>query len=259
MMIMDAGVHVWRPEAPDRPWMPGRKAHLPEPLTYEKFSAMMKDAGVDHAILVPPSWEGDRVDYSLEAAQKYPNRFAVMGRFPIEKPSERAKLETWRDQKGMLGVRLTLHHEWDRGWMKDGTADWFWPAAERLGIPVMLNAPYTHKEIGKVAERHSGIELRAFLDRELPDWLATVDPVNAPALKNAENLSAREYLSRIQHGYRRQLSRRTDRISRAATIGRANSRQRGRRSPAGRVPAEAQCGSRPVRDPGRKLHGALSL
>jgi predicted TIM-barrel fold metal-dependent hydrolase len=71
MMIIDAGVHVWRPEAPDRPWMPGRKAHLPEPLTYEKFSAMMKGVGVEHAILVPPSWEGDRVDYSLEAAQKY--------------------------------------------------------------------------------------------------------------------------------------------------------------------------------------------
>jgi predicted TIM-barrel fold metal-dependent hydrolase len=43
---------------------------LPEPLTYEKFSTMMKEAGVEHAILVPPSWEGDRVDYSLEAAQK---------------------------------------------------------------------------------------------------------------------------------------------------------------------------------------------
>jgi predicted TIM-barrel fold metal-dependent hydrolase len=42
MMIMDAGVHVWRPQAPDRPWMPGRKAHLPEPLTYEKFGGMMK-------------------------------------------------------------------------------------------------------------------------------------------------------------------------------------------------------------------------
>lgn len=39
MMIMDAGVHVWRPQAPDRPWMPGRKAHLPEPLTYEKFGS----------------------------------------------------------------------------------------------------------------------------------------------------------------------------------------------------------------------------
>ena len=42
----------------------------------------------------------------------------------------------------------------------------------------------------------SAIELRAFLDRELPDWLATIDPVNAPALKNAETLSAREYLTR---------------------------------------------------------------
>jgi len=109
-MIIDAGVHVWRPQSPDRPWMPGRKAHLPDPLTYEKFSAMMKEAGVEHAILVPPSWEGDRIDYSLEAAQKHPDRFAVMGRFPINKPEERSKLETWRDQKGMFGRLATLAH-----------------------------------------------------------------------------------------------------------------------------------------------------
>jgi aspartyl-tRNA(Asn)/glutamyl-tRNA(Gln) amidotransferase subunit A len=43
----------------------------------------------------------------------------------------------------------------------------------------------------------SAIELRAFLDRELPDWLATIDPVNGPALKRAESLSAREYLARV--------------------------------------------------------------
>jgi len=42
----------------------------------------------------------------------------------------------------------------------------------------------------------SAIELRAFLDRELPDWLVTIDPVNVPALKNAESLTAREYLAR---------------------------------------------------------------
>jgi predicted TIM-barrel fold metal-dependent hydrolase len=144
MMIVDSAVHVWRPEAPDRPWMPGRKAHLQQPLTYDRLITMMNEAGVSSAVLVPPSWEGDRNDYSLEAAQKYPNRFAVMGRFAINKPEERAKLETWHTQKGMLGIRLTLHHEWDRGWMLDGTADWFWPAAERLGIPVMLYAPLGH-------------------------------------------------------------------------------------------------------------------
>jgi aspartyl-tRNA(Asn)/glutamyl-tRNA(Gln) amidotransferase subunit A len=42
----------------------------------------------------------------------------------------------------------------------------------------------------------SAIELRVFLDRELPEWLATIDPVNGPALENAEHLSAREYLTR---------------------------------------------------------------
>jgi aspartyl-tRNA(Asn)/glutamyl-tRNA(Gln) amidotransferase subunit A len=44
----------------------------------------------------------------------------------------------------------------------------------------------------------SAIELRAFLDRELPEWLATIDPVNAPALKRAESLTAREYLTRLR-------------------------------------------------------------
>ena len=43
----------------------------------------MDRAGVDCAVLVPPSIEGDRNDYALEAAQKYPGRFAVMGRFPV--------------------------------------------------------------------------------------------------------------------------------------------------------------------------------
>ena len=43
----------------------------------------------------------------------------------------------------------------------------------------------------------SAIELRSFLDRELPDWLAQLDPVIAPAVRNAESVSARDYLSRI--------------------------------------------------------------
>jgi aspartyl-tRNA(Asn)/glutamyl-tRNA(Gln) amidotransferase subunit A len=42
----------------------------------------------------------------------------------------------------------------------------------------------------------SAIELRHFLDAELPDWLGQLDPVIAPAVRNAEALTAREYLSR---------------------------------------------------------------
>jgi aspartyl-tRNA(Asn)/glutamyl-tRNA(Gln) amidotransferase subunit A len=43
----------------------------------------------------------------------------------------------------------------------------------------------------------SAIELRSFLDRELPDWLAQLDPVIAPAVRNAERVSATDYLARL--------------------------------------------------------------
>jgi len=44
----------------------------------------------------------------------------------------------------------------------------------------------------------SAIELRSFLDGHLPEWLAQLDPVIAPAVRNAETLSARDYLARIE-------------------------------------------------------------
>src|SRR5258708_30135022 len=38
-----------------------------------------------------------------------PGRFAVMGRIPLEKPESAALLPNWKEQPGMLGVRLTFH------------------------------------------------------------------------------------------------------------------------------------------------------
>ena len=43
----------------------------------------------------------------------------------------------------------------------------------------------------------SAVELRSFLDRELPDWLDQLDPIMASAVRGAESVSAREYLGRV--------------------------------------------------------------
>jgi len=161
-------------------------AHLDTPIGYEDLSARMAEAGVHRAILIPPSWEGERADYSLEAVARYPDRFAIMGRLPINKPEARGMLETWKDQPGMLGVRLTFHHEWDRPWMTDGTADWFWPAAERLDIPVMLNAPTLQGEIGKIAARHP--RLRLIMDH-MGRVKGTKDDELAPAIEETVTLA----------------------------------------------------------------------
>ena len=106
--IVDAQVHLWKANSPDWPWKPGARAQLPEPFTIERALAMMDEAGVDRAVIVPPSLN-DRNDYALEAARRYPDRFGVMGRIALEDPNSAALLPTWKQQPGMLGVRVTFN------------------------------------------------------------------------------------------------------------------------------------------------------
>src|SRR6267378_3603016 len=47
------------------------------------------------------------------------------------------------------------------------------------------------------AVARSAVELRSFLDRELPEWLDQLDPLIAPAVRNADSLGARDYLARV--------------------------------------------------------------
>ena len=158
-MIVDAQVHLWKAATPDRPWLPNCVAQLPEPFLIEKLVPMMDEAGVDRAVIVPPSWEGDRNDYALEAVRRYPTRFAVMGRIPLADPQTAKLIPDWKRQPGMLGIRLTFHpHQWQ--WLSDGTAAWFWPLAEKFGIPIMFyGAPMP--SFAPIAERHPQLTMIA--------------------------------------------------------------------------------------------------
>lgn len=161
MLIVDAQIHLWAADTPDRPWPPGgaQRAQKPYPVTWDMALAGMKDAGVDRAVIVPPSWEGERNDLALEAARLHPDRFAVMGRLALEKPESRGLVAGWRNQPGMLGIRFTFNTAEQRPWMADGTADWLWPAAERAGIPVMMSVSGQLPAVDRVAERHPGLKI----------------------------------------------------------------------------------------------------
>ena len=158
--VVDAQVHTWGADTPERPWPRGR-AHLaqkPYPVTREMILEGMDEAGVDRVVLVPPSWEGDRNDLALEAARLNQDRFAVMGRIDLAQPQPEA-IGTWRDQPGMLGLRFTFHRGEQRPWLTDGTAEWAWAACEEHGVPVMVFVPGSLPQIGEVAERHPGLKL----------------------------------------------------------------------------------------------------
>ncbi|MET0503318.1 MAG: amidohydrolase family protein [Candidatus Binatia bacterium] len=161
MTIIDSQVHIWAPETPEKPYAKGdaSKPHRVIPLGHEDLLREMDLASVQRTVLVPPTWEGDRNDTSLDAARLYPDRFAVMGRLAIDKPESRALMPTWKQQPHMLGIRMSFHQGRPKVWLEDGTADWFWDDAERYDIPVMAFAPHAAWKLGEIAERHPGLRL----------------------------------------------------------------------------------------------------
>ena len=90
--------------------------------------------------------------------KRYPNRFAVMGRIPMEKPESAALLPKWKEQPGMIGVRLTFQ--------RDQAA--LLTRARRLVLAGgregrhagdVLRARTTSRSLRPIAERHPGLPL----------------------------------------------------------------------------------------------------
>jgi len=161
MAITDAQVHIWNPETLEHTWpKDGNRAapHLPDGLTAEQMIPNMDAAGVDRAVIVPPSWVGEDNSEGLAAAEKYPSRYAVMGRFDPTAADAHDRLVTWLNQPQMLGIRMTLFRGF-AAWLEDGTLDWFWDGCERLGIPVMALTPASAGKLDRVTAQHPGLTL----------------------------------------------------------------------------------------------------
>jgi predicted TIM-barrel fold metal-dependent hydrolase len=220
MLIADSQVHIWGADTPERPWPAGRanQAQKPYPVTKDMLLKEMDAAGVSRVVIVPPSWEGERNDLGLEAARLHPDRFAVMGRLALDTPESRALVANWRKQPGMLGMRFTFHTDVYKPWLTDGTADWFWPAAEQAGIPLMVLMPGSLDILARIATAHPKLKLTldhvglratgkgaaAFAD--LPAVLALAKHPNvAVKASGMPSLSAEGYPFRDLHPYIKQL------------------------------------------------------
>lgn len=161
MRIVDSQAHIWGANTPERPWPANHHPpHRPVPFSMGDLLREVEGAGVHRVVIVPPSWEGFRNDLALEAARLHPERFAVMGLIDTTLPASRGRMAAWRQQPGMLGVRLIFARPHLRHILAEGLADWLWEEAERAGVPIMLLIdPEQTRFVDQIAERHPGLRL----------------------------------------------------------------------------------------------------
>ena len=155
MLIVDAQVHIWSSGKPTNP----NHRQVPA-FTKDDLLKEMDEAGVDAALIHPPaSWDPGSNELAVEAARQHPDRLAILGNFPLDRPESRALIDTWKSRPGMLGLRFTFLQPHQKTWPTDGTIDWLWPAAERANIPVALLAGGFLPKVSEVAERHPRLRL----------------------------------------------------------------------------------------------------
>jgi L-fuconolactonase len=160
-MITDAQIHLWEANSPARPWPEGVKPDIPEPLTAERFIGMMDEVGVSRAIISPPGVCGFSNAYALECCARYPDRFAITSRWDLDDPENPARLSTWLDQPGMVGIRIALVGPNPKRWAETGMLEAFWSAAEEYDIPLMAFTAGDLSLIEEAARGHAGLKIVA--------------------------------------------------------------------------------------------------
>ncbi|MCC6534129.1 MAG: amidohydrolase [Burkholderiales bacterium] len=217
MLIVDSQIHIWQHGK-----MSTHHRQIP---TYSIDDALdeMAQAGVDCAVIHPPSRLGDAVNaYAVEAVRRHPSKFCILGHFDLRSPDRERIVARWREQPGMLGFRFTFNQPDEKSWWTDGSLDWFWAACEREDLRVGLLATGGNMAaLGKIAERHPRLKLHvdhlgrggggkgivddaAFAD--LDTMLALAQHPNvAVKMSGAPSYSSAPYPYRNIHGYLRRI------------------------------------------------------
>src|SRR5487761_2117960 len=169
MRITDAQVHLWAGGTPS-----GHHRQV-SAFSATELLAEMAAAGVDAAVIHPPSWDPGGNELAVDAVRDHPGRFAILGHFPLDQPESRETIRHWKERPGMLGLRWSLTRPHQHDWAEDGTMDWLWPEAERLDLPVATMAWRFLPVFARIAERHP--RLRLLIDHL--GWVRTIhDPLH---------------------------------------------------------------------------------
>ncbi|MGZ5152715.1 MAG: amidohydrolase family protein [Burkholderiales bacterium] len=217
MLIVDSQIHIW-----ENGKMSAHHRQIPN-YSIDDALAEMASAGVDAAVIHPPSSLGESVnELAVKAVRLHPDKFCILGHFDLQSPDREKIVAHWRERPGMLGFRFTFNQAHQKSWWTDGSLDWFWAACEKHDLRVGLLASGKNMEaFGNIAKRYPRLKMHidhigrggggggvkddaVFAD--LPNMLALAKLPNvAVKLSGAPSYSSQAYPYRNIHGYLRQI------------------------------------------------------
>lgn len=159
MLVLDAQVHIWEADSPEHPWTPelahhaGRGSH-----SLDQLRAQMDRVGIDGAVLVGVPWDRYRTDLIVDAAERFPERFAAMAALDLESPRLRDEAGCILACPGVKGVRFAFWGHTGAA-LDRGDYDPLWRDLERRGTPTAMFAPQNLGAVEQIGRRHPGLPI----------------------------------------------------------------------------------------------------
>jgi len=137
MTIIDAQVHAYAANTPERPWR--SVPNWPPHVTGDEMVAAMHKVGVDGAIYISPfSMYQYDASYAVGVQRAHPDKFALVKPVNPDDPAVADVIADWKKTPGTVGIRINMTREPKRA-PDDPGFDRIMRAAARADFPVNVS------------------------------------------------------------------------------------------------------------------------
>lgn len=188
--VIDAHQHVWDKSRAEYPWLTESSGPINRRIGFEELVPELDAAGVDLTVLVQAADNAEDTDLMIETADAHPRVAAIVGWVPLDRPAEAAqRLEAWRSEPRLVGVRTLIHEQPDPDWLLRPQVDEGLGVLESAGVPfdVVAVLPRHLELVPILSERHP--ELRMVIDHlaKPPIGLDSAEPWDSLMAAAAQN------------------------------------------------------------------------
>jgi L-fuconolactonase len=161
-VIIDAHQHVWDPTRARYDWLGPELAPINRTMTFDELKPSLARAGVTATVLVQSADNDEDTELMLDVAAANREIVAVVAFAPLGRPVEvAARLERFRDESLIVGVRNLIHNIPDPEWLLRADVDEGLGLLEEAGLSFDLVAvlPEHLALVPTLVERHPGLRI----------------------------------------------------------------------------------------------------